>query len=122
VLPATGVSTPPVHLRATQRNPLERAYYQFLFGVHEKNLATYLQADFKGSGWSGNVGVRVVNTREDIVTYTQVNARPRVRSRPRCLSFIGIPVSHSYSDILPSANLKIDMARTSSRASRSRKP
>jgi len=95
----------------TQRNPAERAYYQFLFGVHEKNLATYLQADFKGSGWSGNVGVRVVNTREDIVTYTQVDAStPGATTTSLFGPFIGIPVSHSYSDILPSANLKIDMA------------
>ncbi len=95
----------------TQRNPLERAYYQFLFGVHEKNLATYLQADFKGTGWSGNVGVRVVNTREDIVTYTQVNAStPGAITTSLFGPYIGIPVSHSYSDILPSANLKIDMA------------
>jgi iron complex outermembrane receptor protein len=93
-----------------QRGLLPRAYYQFLFGVHEKDLATYLQADFKGNGWSGNVGVRVVNTRENIVTYTQVDA-----STPGAIltslfgPYIGIPVSHSYSDVLPSANLKIDM-------------
>ncbi len=94
----------------TQRNPLERAYYQFLFGVHEKNLATYLQADFKGTGWSGNVGVRVVNTREDIVTYTQVDAStPGAITTSLFGPYIGLPVSHSYSDILPSANLKIDM-------------
>jgi len=75
----------------TQRNPAERAYYQFLFGVHEKNLATYLQADFKGSGWSGNLGVRVVNTREDIVTYTQVDAStPGATTTSLFGPFIGI--------------------------------
>ncbi|TMI86638.1 MAG: TonB-dependent receptor [Bacillati bacterium ANGP1] len=92
------------------RDPLAREYYQFLYQVHEKDLATYLQADFKGSDWAGNLGVRVVNTDENIVTYTQVNAAtPGAILTSAFGPFIGLPVSHTYSDFLPSANLKIDM-------------
>jgi len=92
------------------RDPLAREYYQFLYQVHEKDLATYLQADFKGSDWAGNLGVRVVNTDEDVVTYTQVNAAtPGAILTSAFGPFIGLPVSHTYSDFLPSANLKIDM-------------
>jgi iron complex outermembrane receptor protein len=95
----------------TQRGLLPRAYYQFLFGVHEKDLATYLQADFKGDNWSANFGVRVVNTKEDIVTYTQVDpTTPGAILTSLFGPYIGIPVHHSYSDVLPSANLKIDLA------------
>ncbi len=96
-----------------QRDPLKREYYQFLFQVHEKDLATYLQADFKGTGWAGNLGVRVVNTDENIVTYSGQNVSA---STPGAVltslfgPFVGLPVSHTYSDFLPSANLKIDMA------------
>jgi len=92
------------------RDPLAREYYQFLYQVHEKDLATYLQVDFKGSDWAGNLGVRVVNTDENIVTYTQVNAAtPGAILTSAFGPFIGLPVSHTYSDFLPSANLKIDM-------------
>ncbi len=106
------VSPPPLCTTGqTQRNLTERAYYQNWFGVHEKDLATYLQADFKGTGWSGNVGVRVVNTREDVLTYSQVPlTTPGVITGSLFGGFIGRPVGHSYSDVLPSANLKIDMA------------
>jgi iron complex outermembrane receptor protein len=95
-----------------QRDLLKREYYQFLFQVHEKDLATYLQADFKGDGWAGNLGVRIVNTDENIVTYSGNNVDP---STPGAVltslfgPFVGLPVSHTYSDFLPSANLKIDM-------------
>jgi len=95
-----------------QRDPLAREYYQFLFQVHEKDLATYLQADFKGTGWAGNIGVRIVNTDENIVTYSGQNVSA---STPGAVltslfgPFVGLPVSHTYSDFLPSANLKIDM-------------
>jgi len=95
-----------------QRNPLAREYYQFLFQLHEKDLATYLQADFKGTGWAGNIGVRVVNTDENVVTYSGQNVSA---STPGAVltslfgPFVGLPVSHTYSDFLPSANLKIDM-------------
>jgi iron complex outermembrane receptor protein len=96
-----------------QRNALEREYYQFLFQVHEKDLATYLQADFKGEGWAGNLGVRVVNTDENIVTYSGQGvsaSTPGAVLTSAFGPFVGLPVSHTYSDFLPSANLKIDMS------------
>ena len=39
-----------------------------MYEVEEKNSAAYVQADFKGSNWSGNIGLRYVRTEEDIVT------------------------------------------------------
>ena len=38
------------------RDPLAREYYQYLFQVHEKDTAAYVQADFKGDNWAANVG------------------------------------------------------------------
>ena len=36
--------------------------------------AAYVQADFEGSNWSGNVGLRYVQTKEDVTTFTQTSA------------------------------------------------
>ncbi len=93
------------------RDPLSREYYQYAFGVKEKNYAGYVQADFKGDKWSANVGVRYVQTNEDALIYTQVAANtPGAITTSAFGPFMGIPVEHTYNDILPSANLKIDVA------------
>jgi len=45
-----------------------------------------------------------------VVTYTQVNAStPGAITTSLFGPFIGIPVDHTYNDVLPSANLKIDL-------------
>jgi iron complex outermembrane receptor protein len=92
------------------RDLVERAYYQNLFEVEEKNAAAYVQADFRGSNWSGNIGVRVVRTEEDIVTYTQTSATdPDAIPGSLFGPFKGINVDNTYDDVLPSANLKWDV-------------
>jgi iron complex outermembrane receptor protein len=93
------------------RDPLAREYYQYLFQVHEKNTAAFVQADFKGDNWAANAGVRFVHTQEDVVTYTQVDAStPGAILTSAFGPFIGIPVEHNYNDVLPSANLKLDLS------------
>lgn len=92
------------------RDPLKRAYYQYLFAVHEKNSAAYLQADFKGDGWAANVGVRYVHTQEDAISYTQVDpTTPGAILTSAFGPFAGIEREHNYNDVLPSANLKLDV-------------
>jgi iron complex outermembrane receptor protein len=93
------------------RDPLAREYYQYAFDVKEKNSAAYVQADFKGDRWSANVGLRYVQTKEHAVTFTQVAANtPGAITTSAFGPFIGIPVDHTYNDILPAANLKFDVA------------
>ena len=93
-----------------QRDPLAREYYQYLFQVHEKDSAAYVQADFKGDKWAANVGLRYVHTQENVVFYTQVDpSTPGAITTSLFGPFIGIPVSHGYNDVLPSANLKLDV-------------
>jgi iron complex outermembrane receptor protein len=93
------------------RDPLGREYYQYLFQVHEKDTAGFVQADFKGDNWAANAGVRFVHTQEDVLFYTQVD-----KSTPGAIltsafgPFIGVPVEHTYNDVLPSANLKLDLS------------
>jgi len=94
-----------------QRDRLAREYYQYAFEVEEDNAAAYVQADFKGSRWSGNIGVRAVRTKEDIVTYTQtVASNPDATTTSLFGPFVGIPVEHTYNDVLPSANFKLDVS------------
>ncbi len=41
------------------------------FALHEKNDAAYVQADFKGTGWAGNIGLRYARTAEDVLVFAQ---------------------------------------------------
>jgi iron complex outermembrane recepter protein len=93
------------------RDPLAREYYQYLFAVHEKNSAAYVQADFKGDNWAANAGVRYVHTEEDAISYTQVAANtPGAILTSAFGPFASLEAEHNYNDILPSANLKLDLS------------
>ncbi len=82
-----------------------------MFAVHEKDTAAYVQADFKGDNWSANAGVRYVHTEEDAISYTQVDAStPGAVLTSAFGPFAGLEAKHSYNDILPSANLKLDLS------------
>jgi iron complex outermembrane receptor protein len=92
------------------RDPITREYYQYLFAVHEKDTAAFVQADFKGEGWAANVGVRYVHTQEDAISYTQVDpTTPGAILTSAFGPFAGIEREHNYNDVLPSANLKLDV-------------
>src|SRR6201996_1360463 len=92
------------------RDPAVRLDFNSMYEVYEKDTAGYVQADFKGSNWAGNVGVRVVHTQDDIVNYTAVDPSTPGSTFSLFGQFIGVPISHSYTDVLPSFNLKIDVA------------
>jgi iron complex outermembrane receptor protein len=92
------------------RDPITREYYQYLFAVYEKDTAAYIQADFKGDNWAGNIGVRYVRTQEDALSYTQVDAStPGATLTSAFGPFAPLEGRHNYNDVLPSANLKIDV-------------
>ena len=92
------------------RNPATRIDWNSMFEVHEFDTAAFVQADFKGSNWAGNVGVRFVHTVEDVLTYVGVAANTPGSQYSDFGQYIGVPTSHDYNDVLPSANLKIDLA------------
>jgi iron complex outermembrane receptor protein len=93
------------------RNPITREYYQYLFAVHEKDTAAFVQADFKGDNWAADAGVRVVQTKEDAISYTQVDpTTPGAVLTSAFGPFAGLEAKHTYNDVLPSANLKLDVA------------
>ena len=75
------------------RDPVLRADAALLLQVEEKNAAAYVQADFRGSNWSGNIGLRYVRTDEKIVIFDQPSRRIRTPSRARSSGpTSGIPV------------------------------
>src|SRR5580698_8615717 len=92
------------------RNPATRLDWNSMFEVYEKDTAAYVQADFKGSNWAANVGLRYVHTVEDVLTYTGVSALTPGSQYSDFGTFIGVPTSNSYNDVLPSANLKLDLS------------
>jgi iron complex outermembrane receptor protein len=92
------------------RNPASRIDWNSMFEVHEFDTAAFVQADFKGSNWAGNIGVRYVHTVEDVLTYTGASALTPGSHVSDFGQYIGVPTSHDYNDVLPSANLKIDLA------------
>jgi iron complex outermembrane recepter protein len=78
--------------------------------VYEKDAAAFVQADFKGDNWAANIGVRYVNTKEDAISYTQVDpTTPGAVLTSAFGPFAGIERKHTYNDVLPSANLKLDV-------------
>jgi iron complex outermembrane recepter protein len=91
------------------RNPATRIDYNSMFGVYEKDTAGYVQADFKGDRWAANVGVRFVRTDEDVLTFDGVSAQTPGALYSDFGSYIGVPTTNTYNDVLPSANFKYDV-------------
>ena len=104
-----------------QRDPVKRAYPPYWFAINEPDTSAYVQADFKGEQWSANVGLRYVHTKENTTTWDPLTcSTPQVpTANPPCSpslpglvsgSLFGpyqaVPISESYNDYLPSANLR----------------
>ena len=93
------------------RNATSRAYYSQDYGVGEKVGAAYLQGDLEGDKWSGNVGVRFVQTKERVQNYQQyATAQPGGVSSDWG-NFKLVTIEHTYNDFLPSLNLKFEVAK-----------
>ncbi len=93
------------------RDPVSRLDWNSMFAVYENDTAAYVQADFKGSNWAANIGLRYVRTDENVLTYTAAGAtQPGAITTSAFGPFIPVNTKNTYNDVLPSANLKIDVA------------
>ncbi|HEV2444017.1 MAG TPA: TonB-dependent receptor [Steroidobacteraceae bacterium] len=89
------------------QNPFSPKRYYWLdsFSIQENELSSYVQADMGGDRWSGNIGLRLVNSQENVlhnVTGTEFNYS----------LFGGFNREiddHRYFNALPSANFKFDL-------------
>ena len=103
----------------TNRDPATRRWWPAEFSLKEKVSAAYAMTNFEGPQWSGNVGVRFVRTEERV---TENRAIPSsvcgvmvACSVPGAITtsafgpFFQQDVVHTYNDVLPSANFKLDL-------------
>jgi iron complex outermembrane receptor protein len=82
------------------------------FALKERNLATYVQGNLEGQGWRGNVGVRLVQTKEKVTSNVATDATtPGAITTSAFGPFLPTTVEHTYTDVLPSANLTIDLKK-----------
>jgi iron complex outermembrane receptor protein len=90
--------------------PTGRHNYGGEWKVQEKNLAAYAQANFAGSEWSGNFGLRYVDIDQDINSYQAVSSAAIADVSSLFGNWIYQDTSNKRSRVLPSANLKFNMA------------
>lgn len=78
------------------------------YSINEKAYGGYGLAKFGGDGWRGNVGVRVIRTDQTSEGFIIGGANPEFTN-----PFGGFTPSRakrSYTDVLPSANLSVDLS------------
>jgi iron complex outermembrane recepter protein len=83
--------------------------WQLSFNVAENELAGYVMAEVGGDRWSGNFGVRLVNTLEEVLTNVSGGTNPLTYSGYG--PFTPTEIDNRYFNVLPSANLKFDLTR-----------
>lgn len=77
------------------------------FQVAEKTAAVYGMADLQGDGWSGNVGLRAVETRQ--TTVVNLPGGPNPITGSAFGPYTPTTYERTYRDYLPSANVKFDV-------------
>lgn len=96
----------------SNRDPVTRAYPFADFGLQEKTTAAYAQANLEGSGWKGNVGLRLVQTKEHVLKFLNVpNGTPGAITGSAFGDFIPDNTDHTYNDALPSFSLRYELSK-----------
>ncbi|MDT7836609.1 TonB-dependent receptor [Aquabacterium sp. OR-4] len=89
-----------------------RLNWNSTYALKEKRNAAYVQANLDGKGWSGNVGLRLVQTSERVTNNMAVNATtPGAVTSSAFGPFKPVSTEHRYTDVLPSANLRIELSK-----------
>jgi iron complex outermembrane receptor protein len=97
--------------RFTTRDPVSRAYWQGDYGLQEDSKAAYVQLDFGGASWSGDVGVRYVRTTSEALVNVAATAdTPGAVTSSAFGPYLPTVFSKSYNDLLPSANLRFEVS------------
>jgi iron complex outermembrane receptor protein len=90
--------------------PSGRHNYGGEWKVSETNLAAYVQANFGGEAWSGNVGLRYVDIDQEINSYQAVASAANADVSSLFGNWIYQDTNNDRSKVLPSANLKFNMS------------
>jgi iron complex outermembrane receptor protein len=83
--------------------------YASIFGVKEKAWAGYVMGEFGGDAWRGNVGVRVVQTKQTSSGFVQQSVMQPGYVSDAFGIFQPVSVGRTYTDVLPSANISFDL-------------
>jgi iron complex outermembrane recepter protein len=86
--------------------------YSEIFAVEEKTLGGYGMVKFEGDNWRGNIGVRVVETKQTSSGYAvdlAVGDHPGSEVSNAFGAFERVEAKRNYTDILPSANFSFDI-------------
>ncbi|QZN80045.1 TonB-dependent receptor [Stenotrophomonas sp. DR822] len=89
--------------------PTGRHNYGAEWQVKEKNFAGYVQANFRGDWWSGNLGLRYVNIKQDIDTYNAVSNAADADVSSLFGMWERMAFQNKRNRVLPSANIKFDL-------------
>ncbi len=95
----------------SNRDPVQRRYPYYEFELEETFNAGYVQANLQGAKWRGNVGVRFVQTKEKVLKYIEGPAATAGSITSAFGSFIPVVTEHTYTDTLPSFNLRYEFSR-----------
>jgi iron complex outermembrane recepter protein len=105
----------------SNRDPVTRRYFPAEFAMEENNRAAYIMSDLGGDNWSGNIGVRVVQTEERVLQNVPIPgsvcpalepcaAVPGAITTSAFGSFYQRLVENDYTDVLPSANFRFQLS------------
>ena len=86
-----------------------RYYWLDSFSTVENELAGYVMEEVGGDDWSGNFGVRIVNTLEEVTANLSGGGNPLNFSAFG--PFTPTEIDNRYFNVLPSANLKFDLTK-----------
>ncbi|WP_028446438.1 TonB-dependent receptor [Chitinimonas koreensis] len=86
------------------------SYWPGQFSVREKTAAAYAMVDLAGEDWRGNVGLRLVQTRQK-VQYNMPGG-PAPVSSPNFGDFTPTVEAREYLDALPSGNFRFELSPT----------
>ena len=78
------------------------------YSINEKTYGGYAMAKFGGDDWRGNVGLRVVKTDQTSVGNIIGGSNPQFTNPFG--GFTPTTAERSYTDVLPSANLSVDLS------------
>ena len=118
----TGVTFPtPAALAAYDATyaarPDSRRIVTHEYSVKERNEAGYLQGNLEGESWSGNVGLRIVQTQETSLIWAPTSNKALPGYVDSVWAAGAIPYTgyyqtndkRTYTDVLPSASIRIDV-------------
>lgn len=94
---------------ADNDGPTGRHNYGAEWKVKEKNFAGYVQANFTGDWWSGNLGLRYVNIKQDINSYNAVSNAADADVSSLFGMWERTAFENKHNRVLPSANFKFDL-------------